>query len=262
MATRPARGSNRERRMTLRDHLVELRRRLLISAIALLVGMVVGFLISENIWDALRAPVVEIASQHNASINYTNISEAFDLRLQIAFYTGLVLSAPVWLFQIWAFIVPGLSKRERAYSFGFFFAAVPLFFGGCFAGWSVWPHIVELMASFVPQEDSSFYSARYYFDFVLKLIIVVGIGFVLPVFVVLLNFLGVVSARGIIGAWRWAIVGITVFTAIATPAADVFSMFLLAIPMVFLYFAAWFIAFLHDRAVARRVDALSAELVT
>ncbi|PVZ94616.1 twin-arginine translocase subunit TatC [Amnibacterium flavum] len=246
--------------MTLGGHLVELRKRLFIAGIALLLGTIVGFVISEYIWDALRSPVLVIAKQHNASINYTNISEAFDLRLQIAFYAGLLLSAPVWLYQIWAFIVPGLTKRERAYSFGFFFAAVPLFFGGCYAGWLVWPHIVELMASFVPSEDSSFYSARYYFDFVLKLILVVGVGFVLPVFVVLLNFVGVISARSIIRAWRWAIIAITVFTALATPAADVFSMFLLAIPMVVLYFASWFVAWIHDRQVARKQDVLSAEL--
>lgn len=258
---RQGRGTNTERTMSLGGHLVELRKRLFIAAIALLLGTIAGFIVSEYVWDALRAPVLEIARQHNASINYTNISEAFDLRLQIAFYVGLVISAPIWLFQIWAFIVPGLTKRERAYSFGFFFAAVPLFFGGCYAGWLVWPHIVELMASFVPSEDSSFYSARYYFDFVLKLILVVGVGFVLPVFVVLLNFVGVITARNIIGAWRWAIIAITIFTAIATPAADVFSMFLLAIPMVFLYFAAWFVAWIHDRQAARRAALLTAELV-
>lgn len=248
--------------MSLGSHLVELRKRLVISALALVVGMVAGFFLSEPIWDALRQPVLQISEQHLASINYTNISQAFDLRLQIAFAVGLVLSAPVWLFQIWAFIVPGLSKRERAYGFGFFFAAVPLFFAGCFAGWSVWPHIVELMASFIPTGDSSLFTAKDYLDFVLKLIIVVGVAFVLPVFLVLLNFVGVLSAKGIIAGWRWAILTIVLFTATATPAADLFSMFLLAIPMILLYLSAWVIAWFHDRAAIKRQDALTAELVS
>jgi sec-independent protein translocase protein TatC len=126
----------------------------------------------------------------------------------------------------------------------------------------VWPHIVELMAGFVPAEDSSFFNARAYLDFVLKLILVIGVAFVLPVFLVLLDFLGVLSAKAIIKAWRWAILAIVLFTAIATPAADVFSMFLLAIPMVVLYLLAWFVAWVHDRAVARRSAALTAELVS
>jgi len=248
--------------MSLGEHLVELRRRLLIAAAALVIGMVLGFILSESIWDGLRTPIVEIAENHNAGINYTNISEAFDLRLQIAFFTGLLLSAPVWLYQIWAFIVPGLTRRERAYSFGFFFAAVPLFFAGCAAGWWVWPHIVEVMVGFVPAEDSSLLSARYYFDFVLKLIFIVGIAFVLPVFLVLLNFVGILSARAIIAGWRWAILSITLFTAIATPAADVFAMFILAIPMIALYLAAWAVAAVHDKAVARRNNEIETEAAT
>jgi sec-independent protein translocase protein TatC len=202
--------------------------------------------------------MLQVAQSHHASINYTNITQAFDLKLRIAFTVGLVLSAPVWLFQIWAFIVPGLTRKEKQYGFGFFFAAVPLFFAGCFAGWYVWPHIVELMVGFAPTEDSVFLSANDYLDFVLKLIVVVGVAFVLPVFLVLLNFAGVLQGISIIKSWRVAVLTITLFTAIATPAADVFSMFLLAVPMVLLYLAAAGIALLHDRRVARRADALSA----
>jgi sec-independent protein translocase protein TatC len=95
---------------------------------------------------------------------------------------------------------------------------------------------------------------------VIKLVLATGIAFVLPVFLVLLNFIGILSAKAILKGWRWAILAITLFTAIATPAADVVSMFLLAIPMVALYFAAWGVSALHDRAVARRSDAVSAGL--
>src|SRR3954471_17046565 len=183
---RAKRGVDRERRMSLGEHLVELRKRLIISAIAIVLGMVIGFFLSDWVWAALRTPMNEVAQHHNASINYTNITEAFDLKLRISFTVGLVLSAPVWLFQIWALIVPGLNRKEKQYGFGFFFAAVPLFFAGCAAGWFVWPHIVELMVGFAAPGTSVFLTASAYLDFVLKLIVVVGAAFVLPVFLVLL----------------------------------------------------------------------------
>jgi len=219
--------------------------------------MVAGYLLSDLVWDALRTPMEQVAQHHHASINYTNITQAFDLKMRIAFTVGLVISAPVWLYQIWAFIVPGLSRKEKRYGFGFFFAAVPLFFAGCAAGWFVWPHIVELMVGFASPEDSVFLTASDYLDFVLKLIVVVGIAFVLPVFLVLLNFAGILQGTSILKSWRVAILTITLFTAIATPAADVVSMFLLAVPMVLLYLTAAGIAILHDRRAAKRNEALT-----
>jgi len=165
----------------------------------------------------------------------------------------------VWLYQIFAFLVPGLTRKEKRYTFGFFFSAVPLFFSGCATGWFILPHIVELMASFIPAESTSLFDARTYLDFVLKLVIASGIAFVLPVFLVLLNFVGVLSGRAILAGWRWAILAITIFTAIVTPAADVISMFLLAIPMIALYFIAVGIALLHDRRVAKRQAAFVGE---
>jgi sec-independent protein translocase protein TatC len=143
-------------------------------------------------------------------------------------------------------------RREKAYILGFLGSAVPLFLGGCLAGWWVFPHVVELMTGFAPDGTTTLLTARYYLDFSIKFILAIGIGFVLPVFIVLLNFTRVLSARAIIKGWRWAIVLITTFTALATPAADVLSMFLLAIPMIVLYFIAAFIAVLHDRRLARR----------
>jgi sec-independent protein translocase protein TatC len=256
--SRAKRGVDRERRMSLGEHLVELRRRLIISAIAIVVGMVAGYFLSDWVWDALRIPMEQVARHHNASINYTNITQAFDLKMRIAFTVGLVISAPVWLYQIWAFIVPGLNRKEKQYGFGFFFAAVPLFFAGCAAGWYVWPHIVELMVGFASPEDSVFLTASDYLDFVLKLIVVVGIAFVLPVFLVLLNFAGILQGVSILKSWRVAILTITLFTAIATPAADIVSMFLLAIPMVLLYLTAASVAILHDRRAAKRNEALTA----
>jgi len=108
------------------------------------------------------------------------------------------------------------------------------------------------MTGFVPEGALSLLTAKEYIDFVLKLVVAIGVAFVVPVFIVLLNFAGVLSAAAIIKSWRIAILVIVLFTAIATPSADVVSMFMLAIPMIALYFLAWFIARLHDRRVERR----------
>jgi sec-independent protein translocase protein TatC len=240
--------------MSLGQHLVELRKRLSRAALAIILGAIGGWFLYYPIWPYLEAPVRAAGKSHEAIINFTSITGAFDIHMQIALTAGIVVSSPVWLYQIFAFLVPGLTRREKKYVFGFVLSAIPLFLAGCAAGWFVFPHIVELMASFVPAGSASFYDAKYYLDFVLKLVIVVGVAFELPVFLVLLNFVGVLSAKTILKGWRWAILAIVIFTAVATPAADVMSMLLLAAPMVVLYFAAVGVSFLHDRAVARRVE--------
>lgn len=245
--------------MSLGAHLVELRKRLFIGGISILLASIAGFFLAEFVWDALRVPILAIAESRNATINYSTITGAFDVRIQVAVMIGLVISSPVWLYQILAFLVPGLSGREKRYTFGFFFSAVPLFLAGLLAGWWVLPHIVEIMSSFIPAQDANIVEAKTYLDFVIKLMLAVGIAFVMPVFLVLLNFLGVLSAKSIIKGWRWAILLIAIFCAIATPAADVMSMFLLAVPMVVLYFLSAGVAWLHDRAAARKARALDKE---
>lgn len=246
---------NREKRMSLGAHLIELRKRLFIAAIAIVVGTAVGWWLTDAfVWDALQEPVNRVAEARgdDTAIIFQTISSSFDLMLQIAFTIGIVISSPVWLYQIFAFLVPGLNTRERKFTFAFFASAIPLFFAGCAAGWFVLPNIVKLMTSFVPEGGETLLTAKEYIDFVLKLVVAIGIAFVVPVFIVLLNFAGVISAASIIKSWRVAILVIVLFTAIATPSADIVSMFMLAVPMVALYFGAWFIANLHDRRVERR----------
>ena len=264
--------------MSLGDHLRELRKRLFISAIAIVVAAVVAFVdwgwlarliglpftftsITDFVRDGMRVPINQLAENHNAVISYTTVSSAFDLTVQIGLTAAILLASPVWLYQVFAFLVPGLTRREKRYTFGFFFSAVPLFLAGGLVGWLLFPHMVELLASFTPSEDSIVLDARYYYDFIIKLVLAVGVGFVLPVFLVLLNFVGVLSAKAILKGWRVAILVITLFCAIATPAVDVASMFLLAIPMVALYFAAVLVATIHDRAAARRLARITEESV-
>jgi sec-independent protein translocase protein TatC len=255
MATRERRGrGGGDRKMSLGEHLRELRTRLIISAIAIILAAIIGFIVAPYVIDALRVPIDAIAEKRNAQIVYSSVTEAFDLRFAIAMTIGLVIASPVWLYQLFAFLVPGLTGREKRYTFGFFFSAVPLFLAGAATGWFLFPHMVELLTSFSSNEEATLLQAKTYYDFVMKLSLAIGIGFVLPVFLVLLNFVGVLSARSILKSWRVAILVISLFCAIATPAADVISMFLLAIPMIALYFAAAFIAWVHDRAVERRAS--------
>jgi len=279
MATRSGRWRTKgDQRMSLGDHLRELRKRLFISAISIVVALAVAFInwnfipsifglpfeltsLTEFVRDGMRVPIIALAENHNAEISYTTVSSSFDLLVQIGLTVALLIASPIWLFQLFAFLVPGLTSKEKRYTFGFFFSAVPLFLAGGVTGWFLFPHMVELLASFTPEEDSILLDARYYYDFIIKLVLAVGVGFVLPVFLVLLNFVGVLSAATILKSWRIAILVITLFCAIATPAVDVISMFLLAIPMIALYFAAIGVAWVHDRAVARRLARTESTIV-
>ncbi|WP_378144555.1 twin-arginine translocase subunit TatC [Cnuibacter sp. UC19_7] len=240
------------RRMPLGSHLREARRRLLVAAIAVAAGVVAGWFLADGVLDVLRAPITALADSREASLNYDSVGGAFELRMRVALLTGVVLAAPAWLHQVFAFVLPGLTRRERRYSVGFTLAALPLFLAGCATGLAVFPHMVELLAGFAPDDDTSILQASDYVDFVLKLVVAVGVAFVLPVFVVLLNLAGVLPAARLRAGWRWIVLAIVLFSALATPAADVVSMLLLAVPMTGLFAAAAVIAHLHDRALARR----------
>jgi sec-independent protein translocase protein TatC len=262
-STKPRAQKAESGRMAIAAHLAELRRRLFRSAAALLAGVMAGWFLATPVLDALRAPIEQVAAtQHRlAELNYDTITGAFDLRMQVAMTVGVIVSSPVWLYQLWAFLVPALNRRERLYGFGFFFTAVPLFLAGCLAGWFVLPHMVGVLTGFAPQQDAAIVQAKTYFDFVLKLIVAIGVAFVLPIVVVLLNFVGVLRASTIVRSWRVAVIAIALFTAIATPAADVLSMVGLAVPMVALFFAAAGVAALHDRRADRKAAAILASTV-
>lgn len=246
--------------MSLGEHLVELRKRLIISAIALVLGLVAGWLLSQDVLNIMRQPIEDLQEDgRNAVLTYNAITEGFDIRVQISLFIAVIVSSPVWLYQIWAFLAPGLTKREKLYGVGFLGAAVPLFLAGIYAAWMVLPNIVRLMSTFQPEQDGFFLGARGYIDFAVKLMLVVGVGFVMPVVLVMLNFIGVLRGKSILKGWRIAVLVIVLFAAITTPAVDLMSMFLLAIPMIVLYFAAVGIALLHDRRVDKRQAAEFAE---
>ena len=255
--------------MSLGAHLVELRKRLYVVAVAVALGLVAGWFLGVPLLNAMKQPIVDIARQQHrvASLNYDSVAGAFDLRFQLAFTISLVITSPIWLYEIFAYFMPALTRKELKYVFGFFFTAIPLFIAGVLVGWYVYPRVVEVMTGIAPVDSTAIITAKTYFDFVLKFVLVIGVAFVLPVFLVLLNFAGVISGRSIMRSWRWAILLIVIFTAMATPAADILSMILLAGPMVLLYFGAAAIGLVHDKRKARRhaqdVDAMmSAEHTT
>jgi sec-independent protein translocase protein TatC len=238
--------------MPVAGHLREAKRRAMRAAVALLIGVVAGFVLSDQILDILRAPVEELAVSRDASLNYDTVTGAFDLRLTIAMFAGIVLSSPVWLLELFAYVTPGMTRREKRFVHGFAAASIPLFAAGCAFGFLLFPHMVEILTSFAPEEDSTILTASDYLDFVMKIVVAIGLAFVLPVFMVMLNVLGIVSARTLRRSWRLIVVVITLFSGLVTPAADVLSMFIVAVPMAGLFGAALLIAHLHDRRAERR----------
>ncbi|NBR64732.1 MAG: twin-arginine translocase subunit TatC [Micrococcales bacterium] len=247
---------NPDKRMKLSGHLREFRKRLFRSAFAIIAGTVVGWYSFEYVFAQLQKPVLELAKDANvnAQINFGSVVSAFDLRLQISFFIGLFLTSPIWLYQIWAFISPALKKRERKYSVIFALTSTPLFLGGAYLGWWLFPGFVKSLLAFTPQGSANVINASEYVLFTVRVLLVFGIAFVLPVILVLLNAIGTLSAKSILKGWRPAIFIISVIGALATPVSDPMSMFLLMIPLLALYYLSAALAYLNDKRRALRTS--------
>lgn len=248
--------------MSLGGHLKELRNRLIVSAGFLLAGSVAGWFLFDPVFDELQRPIIEIAAETgtNATINFPTVASAFDVRVQLAIFLGVLISSPIWLYNLWAFITPGLKQRERRYSLGFLFASVPLFLGGTVLAWYSLPAFVRILIGFTPAGSANVINASEYILFTIRILLIFGLAFVLPVVLVMLNFVGVITAKNIISSWRMAVFVSAVVAALATPAAEPMSMFLLMVPLLVLYFLAAFIAHLRDQRVAKKAAAIDAEL--
>jgi sec-independent protein translocase protein TatC len=253
-----ARNKNPDAKMSLSGHLKELRNRLFWSALFIIGGSVAGWYLFDFVFNELQRPIVELASKpgSNVTINFPTVVSAFDVRLQVSIFLGILMSAPVWLYNLWAFITPGLKKREKRYTIGFVVASVPLFIGGTALAWSSLPTFVVVLVGFTPEGAANVINASEYILFTIRILLVFGLAFVLPVALVMLNFAGVITAQNIIKSWRMAVFVSAVVGAIATPVAEPMAMFLLMVPLLILYFLAAGIAFLHDKRVARNLAAL------
>lgn len=252
----PRRGESSDGRMPLRDHLRELRKRVVRAALALLVGAVGGWFLYDPVVVILAAPLYEVAADRGTtvSLNFQSVIAPFDLKLKVSLFIGVLVSSPVWTYQLWAFVTPGLTKKERRYALGFVVAAVPLFAGGAGLAYLFLGNAVRFLIEFTPVNFENLINAQDYLSFVMRIILAFGLSFLVPVVLVALNFTGVMSAQAMISAWRWIVVVAFTFAAIATPTPDVLSMFMLAMPLLILFALAVTIAWLNDRRRRRRED--------
>jgi len=241
-------------RMSLGDHLRELRRRFLIAAAAIVVGSVLGWVKYDWLFAQIMAPLRKIAAERGGlvNINFGGITQPFTVQLQVAMFVGVIVASPVWLFQVWGFIVPGLTKREKRTTMAFVGAAAPLFLAGCFMATKVVPKAVEILIGFTPQGAVNLPDAALYLTFVTRFILAFGLAFLLPVFLVGLNVAHILPARIMLKGWRIAVILIFVFSAMMTPTPDAWTMLVLALPMVGLFYAAVGVSMLLDKRRARR----------
>jgi sec-independent protein translocase protein TatC len=242
--------------MSLLDHFRELRARVVKSAIAILLGALFGWIFYDRIINKLASPFCDLATARSAhkqcGILYINgVLGPLNLQIKVALLVGLIVSAPVWIYQLWAFVSPGLHARERKNSILFIICAIPFFGGGATLGYIILPTAVRVLMGFTPNSLTNLIRIDDYLDFVLRVILLFGAAFELPVFLVALNLVGVISGRSILKPWRFAIFGIALFTAMFTPTGDPLTMSLLAVPLVAFYFLAGGIALLVDRRRAR-----------
>ncbi len=240
--------------MPLRAHLRELRKRFFRVALGLVVGVVGGWLLYKPVFEQLIKPLQEIAEQRDdiVAINFSGLAASFDMQIQVSIFLAVLITSPWWIYQIWAFVTPGLTRRERRYVVGFLAAAVPLFLAGAALAWWALPRAVDMLIGFTPPGAQNLIDAPTYLSFVMRLVLAFGIAFLVPVIIVALDLVGLVRSRTWLRAWRWAVLVIFVFAAVATPTPDAVTMLFVAFPMCALYFGAVWICLVHDRRVDRR----------
>ena len=247
--------------MSLGSHLRELRIRLSWSAAFLVVGTVIGWFLFDPVFKLLQAPLLEVTKARGieAVVNFGTVVSAFDLRIQVSIFLGFLMTSPVWLWNLWAFLAPGLKSKEKRYTLGFVAAALPLFIAGTTLAWISLPGFVVVLIGFTPEGSSNVINASEYVLFAIRILLIFGLAFVMPVVLVLLNFIGIVTGKGILKAWRLAVFLIAVVSALATPTAEPMTMFLLAVPLTILYFTAVGIAVLNDKRRERKQEKLLAD---
>lgn len=267
-ATPPGKRRKRARRkdnptgeMPLREHLAELRNRIIKSGVAIALGTVLGFFLYEPVMGALAQPLKD-AEQRGilASLNFDSVGQSFDILLQVGLFIGVVVASPVWLYQIWAFIMPGLKAQEKKYAIVFLSVSIPLFVGGVVIGYLVLPQAVQFFTALIPDGGTNFIPANVYIPFLLRLFLAFGAALVLPVLMVGLNMIGMLPARTILNHWRITVFLISLIAAIAAPGGDAITMFYLAAPLFTLFGVAIVLCVLNDRRRNRRRAATEADI--
>ncbi|MEV6108120.1 twin-arginine translocase subunit TatC [Streptomyces sp. NPDC051940] len=250
--------------MPLADHLRELRDRLIRAVGAILIVTIAALFFYQDIVDFLMRPVLDSVGcggvkvsdigEHKQCADFTmnGLISPFTTMLKVSFMAGLVVSTPIWLYQLWAFLAPGLHRHEKKYSIWFVGVGVPLFLCGAYFAYAILPTTAKVLLEFTPEDTKNLLPVPDFLDLLTRMVVVFGLSFELPLVLVLLNLGGAISGKKMISWWRWMIISIVAFGAIATPSTDPIGMFALAGPVIVLYFGACGFSLLNDRRKARR----------
>lgn len=242
MARRPASNGA----MPLAEHLRELRTRLIRSLIAIAAGMVAAWVFYAQLFAFLRKPFDGVMGP-NVTLALTGVADPFTLQIQVSAVGGAVLASPIWLYQLWRFITPGLLTNERRWALGFVGVSVPLMAAGAWLAYSVMPIGLQVLFGFTPEGVQNIVGVDRYLAFFFRMLLVFAAGFLAPLILVLLNFADLLRGRTMLRSWRGIVMGTMLFGAIATPTGDPVNLLLLSGPILLLLFGAIGIALLNDR---------------
>jgi sec-independent protein translocase protein TatC len=220
--------------MTMEQHIGELRRRVLISAAAFLVAAVVAFVAYDAILAALKHPYCLVAPDH-CSFYVTGPLDGLGLRIKIAAYGGLFLASPIWLWELWRFITPGLNPKEKRYALPFIGASIALFALGAGVAYLVFPHALQWLGTIGGPSLTEILDPNKYLSLIILLMVAFGVTFEFPVLLVSLEVAGVLTPEKLSSWRRWAIIGIVVVAGVFTPSSDPFSMLAMAVPLYIFY---------------------------
>ena len=221
--------------MSMLDHLGELRNRILVSMAAVAVGAIVAFIFSESIIKFLVQYYKD--ASHNGNAKLLNLSpvDGFVIRLKVATYGGIVLALPVWLYQLWRFVTPGLNPKEKKYAIPFVASAIVLFALGALVAFLTLEPALKFLIDVGGSSQQASYTSEKYLSLISLMIVAFGASFEFPVVLVFLLIAHVVKVEQLQHARRWAVVGIFLFAAVITPSQDPYSLFFMAIPMCLFY---------------------------
>jgi sec-independent protein translocase protein TatC len=246
-------------RMALSDHFRELRARLIRSALLLVLLFFVAIFFYSELLDLVRHPYtqaqLQLKDKVDSNLVIRDATGGLLLQMKLCGVVALIAASPYWLYQIWAFVLPGLHENEKKYSRMFAAVAGPLFLGGVALGYYILPKGLAVLISFVPHGVVNLVDFTTYFSFMMRMLLIFGIAMEIPLFVVLLNLAGIISGQAIGRHRPWIVIGTMVFAAVATPSTDPFSMLMLAIPMLVLFALSEIIARTFDRVRGRGAHA-------
>ncbi|MFJ8851156.1 twin-arginine translocase subunit TatC [Streptomyces sp. NPDC102437] len=240
--------------MPLVEHLRELRNRLAKGMLAIVVVTIAAAFYSQALMEFLSAPVPrcekglgETTGGACAVIAYTDLLSPFTTTVKVSLMAGVIIASPIWLYQLWAFVAPGLHKHERKYTYAFVAAAVPLFLGGAALAYTILPISMRVLLGITPDGSANILPMDKILDFTVRMVLIFGAAFELPLLLIMLNLTGIVTGRRMLGWWRGVVMGVFVFGAVATPTTDPVGMIALAGPIVVLYFLAVAFSLLNDK---------------